>query len=52
MVLLIIYYFSDRVSIYSPGWLGNKYVEQAGLELTLKAWTITPGPFVYLIFFF
>lgn len=46
--LLIIYYFSDRVSIYSPGWPGNQYVEQAGL---LRAWTITPGPFVYLIFF-
>ena len=45
--------FQDRVSLYSPGYPGTHFVDQAGLELRnqpasasrvlgLKAWATTP----------
>jgi hypothetical protein len=48
------FFFPDRVSLYSPGYPGTHFVDQAGLELRnppasasrvlgLKACTTTPG---------
>jgi hypothetical protein len=34
-LFLVLFCFSDRVSVYSSGWPGTHYVAQAGLELTM-----------------
>jgi hypothetical protein len=60
---LFIYFwvFRDRVSLCSPGCPGTHFVDQAGLKLRnppasasqvlgLKAYTTTPGLFIYFYF--
>jgi hypothetical protein len=32
-VLFLFFVFWDKVSLYSPGWPGTHFVDQAGLEL-------------------
>jgi hypothetical protein len=54
-IYLFILIFRDRISLYSPGYPGTHFVDQAGLELSnppasasqvlgLKACTTMPGP--------
>jgi hypothetical protein len=53
-LFILFLFFWDRVSLYSPGYLGTHSVDQAGLELRnppasasqvlgLKAFATTPG---------
>jgi hypothetical protein len=57
--LFFVLFFRDRVSLYSPGYPGTHFVEQAGLELRnppasasqmlgLKACANTPGSHGFL----
>jgi hypothetical protein len=60
MVFISIFFFRDRVSLFSPGCPGTHFVDQAGLELRnlpasasqvlgLKACTTIPGWFSFLM---
>jgi hypothetical protein len=61
LLLLVFWFFRDRVSLCSPGCPGSHSTDQAGLELRnlpasasvlgLKACATTPG-FVFFSFFF
>jgi hypothetical protein len=59
VVVVVLGFFQDRVSLYSPGCPGTHFVEQAGLELRnppasasqvlgLKVCTTPPGNFTIL----
>ena len=39
LVFLFVCFFQDRVSLYSPGFLGTHSVDQAGLELVSLSFT-------------
>jgi hypothetical protein len=57
-LFFVVFFFQDRVSLYSPGCPGAHFVDQAGLELRnppasasrvlgLKACATTPGVSLY-----
>jgi hypothetical protein len=62
LLLLLFWFFRDRVSLYSPGCPGTHSVDQAGLKirnqpasasqvLGLKACATMPGLFFFFLFF-